>query len=206
MNKIVTDIKPQTKNKKRVNVYLDGEFACGLDLLTVLSNRIKVGMEISGERLKEIVIESEIRSATDVALTFVSKSPKTKKQVEDKLKNYNYDKAVIETAIKKVEEYGYIDDLDYAKRYVSTYKNQKGKLLLKCELIKKGVSQDIIESALNDLESQTYEVKRIAEKYLKGKQIDIKILQKCYKYLLSKGFSYDEVGEVISEIKSNNLE
>ena len=85
MNKIVTDIKPQTKNKKRVNVYLDGEFYCGLDIMTTLSNRIKVGMEISIDKLNEISLESEIRSATDVCLKFISKSAKTKKQVFDKL-------------------------------------------------------------------------------------------------------------------------
>ena len=33
---------------------------------------------------------------------------------------------------------------------------------------------------------------KIAEKYVKNKPNDIKTLQKCYKYLLSKGFTYED--------------
>ena len=40
--KKITDIKEQAKNKKRVSIYLDGEFYCGLDLVTAVKNRLKI--------------------------------------------------------------------------------------------------------------------------------------------------------------------
>ena len=202
MNKQVTAIVQQAKNKKRANLYLDGEFACGIDSFTLLENRIKVGDVVSTEHLNEILSESEVRSATEVLLKFISKSLKTKRQAKDKLLSYGYTEEVCNLAIKKVEEYGYLDDVDYANRYISTYHKQKGKLLLKCELLKKGVPQDVIESALSNIDSQTNELKAILGKYLRGKELDVKTLQKAYRHLLSKGFSCDEINEVMANLKN----
>ena len=38
--KTITDIKPQTKNNKRVSIYLDGAYYCGMELFTVMKYRL----------------------------------------------------------------------------------------------------------------------------------------------------------------------
>ena len=81
----ITDLKPQVKNAKRVSVYLDGNYYCGLDLITVMQSRLKVGDEITKERLIEIQRESEMQACMDVALRFLSKSVKTEKDIIKKL-------------------------------------------------------------------------------------------------------------------------
>ena len=83
--KKITDIKEQLKNKKRVSVYLDGEYYCGLDLVTALKYRLKVGEFIEEERLVEIQYTSEMQACFDKALTFISSSVKPEKQIKDKL-------------------------------------------------------------------------------------------------------------------------
>ena len=52
--KKITDIKPQVKNPTRCNIYLDNAFYCGLELETIMKNRLKIGTEIAEERLNEI--------------------------------------------------------------------------------------------------------------------------------------------------------
>ena len=47
----ITAVTPQLKDDKRVNVYIDGAFACGLSLETAVKNKLKAGVEIDGERL-----------------------------------------------------------------------------------------------------------------------------------------------------------
>ena len=190
--KTITDIKSQVKNKKRVSVYLDGVYYCGLDLLTVMKNRLKVGMEIDEQTLVEIQKSSEMSACFDSAINYLSKSVKTEKELTCKLLKKGYLQEVIDEVIVKLKEYKYIDDKDYAERYVSTYKQRKGKRLLKIELLKKGVSLLDSEGALNDIESESETALSLAEKYVKNKEKDAKTLQKCYKYLLSKGFSYED--------------
>ena len=72
--KKITDIKPQVKNPTRCNIYLDNAFYCGLELETIMKNRLKIGTEIAEERLNEIQTESESLRALDKALNFISLS------------------------------------------------------------------------------------------------------------------------------------
>lgn len=190
--KQITALKEQVKNKKRVSVYLDGEFYCGLDLVTALKYRLKVGEFIEESRLVEIQYQAEMQSCFDKALSFISTSVKTEKQIKDKLLGLGYLEEIVEKAIEKLKSYGYVDDGDFANRFVSTYKGVKGKKLIKLELRRKGVSEKDVENAAIDIESQQDACDGICDKYLKNKEKDQKTLLKCYKYLLSKGFDYDE--------------
>lgn len=197
--KKITDIKEQLKNKKRVSVYLDGEYYCGLDLVTALKYRLKVGEFIEEERLVEIQYTSEMQACFDKALTFISSSVKTEKQIKDKLKKLGYLDEIIDSTLEKLKGYGYVDDGDFARRFTTTYKGVKGKKLIKLELKKKGVSDTDAENAVSEIQSQQETVDKLAEKYLKNKEKDKNNILKCYKYLLSKGFDYDEAKQAVEK-------
>ena len=190
--KTITELKTQAKNAKRVSVYLDGQYYCGLDLQTVVKNRLKVGLSLEESELIDIQRESEFSACYNSALNLISKSVKTEKEVSDKLIKKGYLKEIVEEVIEKVKSYGFIDDKNYAERYVSTYKNIKGKRLITLELKKKGVSEKDYKEILDETDSQQETAYNLAVKYLKNKAIDEKTIRKCYNYLLSKGFSYDE--------------
>ena len=201
----ITDLKPQVKNAKRVSVYLDGNYYCGLDLITVMQARLKVGDDITKERLIEIQRESEAQACMDVALRALSKSVKTEKDIVKKLISKGFLEEIALETVKKLKGYGYINDADYSNRYAETYKNRKGKKLIKLELKQKGVDERVIDETLNAIESEIETAISIAEKYCKNKEKDLKLKQKCYKYLLSKGFSYEDsmtaTNKVIGEIE-----
>ena len=86
----ITAITPQVKDKKRCNIYIDGRFYCGLTLESTIKNRLKVGQEISLETLAEIQLESEKNTALDKALTHLSATRKTEKQIRDFLAGKGY--------------------------------------------------------------------------------------------------------------------
>ena len=190
--KTITDLKPQLKNGKRVSVYLNGSYYCGLDLLTVMKFRLKVGSEIEESELIEIQKNSEAQACFDSSLNIISKSVKTEKEILDKLTKKGYLKEIIDEVLVKLRSYGFADDKNYAERYISTYKGVKGKRLLKLELKKKGVKESDSQEVLDGIENEYETALKIAEKYVKNKEKDLKTLQKCYKYLLSKGFSYED--------------
>ena len=85
MNEI-TAITPQMKDKTRCNIYIDGRFYCGMSLETTIKNRLKVGQIVSLEKLSLMQLESEKSTALDKALTHISATRKTEKQVCDFLK------------------------------------------------------------------------------------------------------------------------
>ena len=190
--KTITDIKPQTKNNKRVSIYLDGAYYCGMELFTVMKYRLKVGNTYTEEEIINIQITEEKNSAFDYALNVLSKSVKTEKEIRLKLSKRGYLEEIIEETIIKLKSYGYVNDEEYATRYVNTYSKNKGKRLLKNELKIKGVDDSVLKEVDNIVDNEIETAIKIAEKYVKNKPNDIKTLQKCYKYLLSKGFTYED--------------
>lgn len=189
--KKITDIKPQVKNPTRCNIYLDNVFYCGLELETIMKSRLKIGTEITEERLNEIQTESESLRALDKALNFISLSKKTKKEVEDYLKKKGYLGGTIETVISKMSAYKFINDEEYAKDYVKSYSKKKGNRLLAMELKRKGVGDGEISEAIEERSDESEGANTVAEKYLRGKERTKENAVKCYRYLLGKGFSYD---------------
>lgn len=191
--KTITDIKPQVKNPTRCNIYLDNSFYCGLELETVMRHRLKIGASVSPEDLDEIQAESETMRALDKALNFISRSQKTKKQVAEYLESKGYLEKTIEAVLDKMSAYKFVNDQNYAKDYAKSASKNKGKRLISLELKRKGVSDEDMDEALNDIdgETETEAATKIAEKYLKSKEKTRENAVKCYKYLLSKGFDYD---------------
>lgn len=192
MNEI-TAITPQVKDKTRCNIYVDGRFCCGLTLETVVKNRLKIGQSITEEKLSEIQLESEKNSALDKALTHISATMKTQKQIREFLTKKGYLPAVIDYVLEKMRSYNFLNDGMYAEAYVESASKRKGGRLIKMELRNKGVSEMEIESALDHLdeEQEIATASVILEKYMRNKEADVVTLQKAYRYLMGKGFSYD---------------
>lgn len=192
MNEI-TAITPQVKDKTRCNIYVDGRFCCGLTLETVVKNRLKVGQIVTQEQLEEMQLESEKHTALDKALHFLSATRKTEREIRTYLTKKGYLPAVIEYVIEKLREYGFINDGEYAEAYTESAAKRKGGRLIRMELKNKGLSDEAIDGALSELDSEQEleTAKRILEKYMRGKTADKETLQKAYRYLMSKGFDYE---------------
>ena len=184
----ITDIMPQIKDKTRVNLYLDGKFYCGMDLVTVLSNRLKAGMEISEEDLGEMQRLSEEERALTKAMHYLTGSIKTEKEVADYLAKKGYTPALIAAVVARLIDYSFLNDAEYAKEYAESYAAKKGARLIALELRQKGISQQDIAEALTDF-SEEEGASSTLQKYLRGKEISRETLQKAYRHLLSKGFS-----------------
>ncbi len=201
--KVITKISVQEKNKKRSNIFLDGSYYCSLSNIVVLQNRLKVGQNIEEQTLCDIQRESESSEAFDLALSYISKYTKTKKQLLEYLMRKGYTYPVAFKAVEKLESYGYVNDENFAKHYVEANSKNKGKLLLKRELALKGINEKCADNAVNGILDEGESAFNLAKKYMRGKPNDFKTLQKCYRYLLSKGFSFDSAHDVISKLKDD---
>ena len=199
MNEI-TSITPQIKDKTRCNIYIDGRFCCGLTLEATVKNRLKVGQTIDPVRLAEIQLESEKNTALDKALTHVSATRKTEKQVRDFLAGKGYLPAVVDYVIDKMRGYNFLNDSEYAEAYVEFAGVKKGGRLIKMELRAKGVAEEEIDAALQNLDGETQEqaASAILQKYMRHKTADKETLPKAFRYLMGKGFDYETARAALS--------
>ena len=147
----ITGITPQIKDKTRCNIEVDGRFYCGMKLETVMQNRLKAGMCVSLETLSRMQLESEKMTALDKALTHITSSMKTEREIRDFLKKKGYLSDVCDYVAEKMKGYGFLDDGQYAKTYAESAGKRKGRRLIAAELKRKGVGDGEIEEALNGL-------------------------------------------------------
>lgn len=204
----ITALVAQKKDKTRCNVYVDGRFCCGLTVETVVKNRLKIGTQITAERLEEMQMESEKSKALSQGLSFISVSQKTRKQVRDHLSKKGYLPQVVDYVLEKMEGYEFLDDGAYAKSYAASALKRKGNRLIRLELKQKGVSEEEIDGAFQneDRETELAAATALAEKYLKNKPKDRETLQKAYRYLMGKGYEFDTAKSALSALVEGGIE
>ncbi len=200
--KIITEIKQVGKSEK-YKLFLNEEFAFFVSLECIYKNSLKQGQEHNEEFLKQIKFESDNYFAFNMALNLMTTALKTKSQLDQYLYKKGFDKQVRTNTIEKIESYGYVNDKDYAERYVESVKNQKGINLIKQQLFAKGVSKQIIDEVLKEF-SQEDELETLAKKFLRNKDKDDSTKQKLYRHLISKGFGYSDAMKTVTKFFSGD--
>ena len=140
--------------------------------------RVKEAKELKDDWQREREMAEIVARGEDVKVR--------KKRLREK---YDFDDLIV----RRLCEKGYVDDVRFAEYYVENRFVKKGisKKRLKMELIKKGVSQDIIEEVLGGRNDEEEILKIIAKK--RAKYDDEKLVA----YLCRQGFSYQLVKELV---------
>ena len=196
----ITAITPQKKDKTRCNIEIDGRFYCGMKLETVMQNRLKAGEIVTPELLSEMQMQSEKQTALDKALTHITVSMKTEKEIRDFLARKGFLQNVCDYVVDKMKEYGFLDDALYAKQYTEYAGKKKGARLIALELKRRGVDDETARNAVAEIEDGDQAACRVLEKYMRGKEINRDTLRKAYAHLVSKGFDYDTARSALKSL------
>ena len=162
----ITDIQPQKNHKSKVNIWIDGVFAFGMFEKDAAALNLYRNRELTEEQLCGIKQTVILRNAKETALQMLSRRDFTRQMMWEKLKQKQVPQDVAEQVIAFLEEYRYLDDEAYAKRYVTYHSAAKGKHRLRQELLQKGIESETAEEALMDL-NQADALYRMAELLLK---------------------------------------
>lgn len=205
----ITGMKEGVKNPERVNVYVNEKFAFSLDVAQVVDFHLKIGFEISEAEFEELKRASEFGKLYQRALEWVLSRPRSEKECRDylykKIFEKKLDKNYIDLITDKLKEKKYLDDRKFAEFWVENRFVKKGVSLkrLKMELMKKGISKEIIdevmsESGRNDAE----EIRKIITKKARKYDDERELIQ----YLCRQGFSYQLVRELVEESSLGSME
>lgn len=211
----VTQLSSQKKDSSRVNLYVDGEFFCGLSLDAVAKFGIYQGREIEEKELAEILVDELKNRFFQRAMSYISRAIKTEYQMRRYLKTLSIKKKgtwykeieedqledIIEEIITKLKEYDYLDDEEFAFQFITSRIRTKprGKQVLVSELMSKGVDKDLAKEKVDELVADEYDVlRRVYEKKYKGEKITIRDNKKI-DFLKRKGFNWDLIKQLIED-------
>ena len=93
-----------------------------------------------------------------------------------------------------------MDDAEYCRQYLSFAGKNKGRLLLKAELKKRGADESCIEAALETLSGEEESARAVLDKYMKNREFTKENLYKAFRHLLSRGFGYDAAKSALSSL------
>lgn len=203
------------KSGKRVNLFLDNKFFCGLDLAAALASHLKAGQELSQKKISSLINQSLYEELYQKTLNYISCRPRSKKEITDYLKkklskSKNVSKKISASLIDKITakliKNNFINDSTFAKWWIKQRLEfrPKGKIALKSELVQKGILREIIDEALSCLQSEN-ELSAAKKIYLKAakqlKSIDPrKRKQRLISRLSSRGFSWEIIKTVLDDL------
>ncbi|MEM7333435.1 MAG: RecX family transcriptional regulator [Chloroflexota bacterium] len=188
----VTRLTRQKRNKERVNVYLDDEFAFGVTMITAV--RLRIGQELSDEEIAKLKIEDSYEVAKQTAMNFITYRPRSVSEVRKNLRGKSFDDETIEKVLNRLIELEMLSDEAFVRYWVdqrTTFK-PRSQMALRAELLKKGVAMDAIDAVVSDVD-ETSAAQQAAQKQMsRWRFLDEETFRKkAMGFLQRRGFRFD---------------
>ncbi|HTE22170.1 MAG TPA: RecX family transcriptional regulator [Candidatus Limnocylindria bacterium] len=190
----ITAIKQQIKRQDRYSIYVDDKYLFSFSENELIGSGLKVNQELSERELLALKDQAVLGKAYDRALNLISHRPRSEWELRDYLKRKDYDEDVITSTIERLHDRGYVNDLDFARRWVQSRRLLKStsKRRLSQELRQKRIADDVISQVLEADETDERQVLReLIER--KRKQTKYQDNLKLMQYLSRQGFNYDDI-------------
>jgi regulatory protein len=209
---VVTALEVQKRNKKRVNVFVDDEYAFSLSLDEAA--RLHKGQTLTDADVDRLVGEAAVTVATDSAARFLTTRPRSEKEIRQNLAQKDTPPDVIDAALERLTALGYIDDRAFAELWVRdrmTFKPTSPRAL-RFELRQKGIDAEIIDAALADLDAEdaAYQAAQSQARRLRAGISRRDFQNKISTFLQRRGFSYgaarSTLRRLMQEIDAENPE
>ena len=180
------------------------DFTCAeLDDELIRFFGIRQGAEYDDAGIKRIKHFSARKIAKDKALEFLKYRSKSESELRRKLSGKKIRRDIIDEVLADLSRVGIINDREFAMRFSRDFISRKpaGEFLLKMELKKKGIKDEIIdetvEAVYSELDKKELILKLIRKKKFDPAAAEQKEKKRMYDFLLRRGFSWDLIGEVM---------
>ena len=200
----ITAIKAQRRNRERVSIFLDGEFAFGL--ARVSAGWLQVGQILGEEKIAALKADDELEMAYLRAINFLSYRPRSSAEIRRNLRKYEVPELCIEPTIERLEKNRFLNDKDFAEIWVenrNTFR-PRGRRALSIELRQKGITDEVIQSTLDEMvdeEKLVYQagIKK-ARTLAKGNLEWQDFRKKLAAFLARRGFNYGVISPILAEL------
>jgi regulatory protein len=197
----ITRLEVQKRNDQRVNVYLDGAYAFGLTLEEAM--KLHKGQVLTAAEIEALRNEDDVIKAVDRAARFIAYRPRSEQEVRRNLKEKDVDPVVIDKAIERLYNLGYLDDLAFAAFWVkdrNTFKPTSPRAL-RYELKQKGVPESVIAEVLEEVEAGDAAYRAAQSQVRKLSRYDKDTFrQKLNGFLQRRGFSFSDARSAIEQL------
>lgn len=199
--------------KKKSNIYeiiLSDKTSLSFYDETIFHYNLLLTKEINKTDLKDINYFNLQVEAYYKALNYIKKKLRTKLEIYNKLKGFNYDENIIKNVLEKLEKQKYLNDELYIKSYINDQVNLtlKGPIKIKRELNNLGFNN--IDSYFESIDKKVWEnkVQKIIDKNIKSNKKYSKnnLVIRIKNNLVQNGYNIDDFSYLFDNIKIEDNE
>jgi regulatory protein len=194
MSRTITALQLQQRNKERVNVFLDGEFAFALSMMRAA--QLRKGQELTESEIEALQAEDERNTAYQKAVRFLGHRPRSQREVEQRLAAKGFTPEQIAYVVQRLREEGYLDDEAFAQ-YWRENRDQfrpRSARALRYELRQKGVDKQVIDETLADADDEAAAWAAVEPKLGRWQDLEQAAFErKVMGFLARRGFGHDVV-------------
>lgn len=203
--KTVTAIEVQKNNPRRVNIYLDDEFAFGLARITAAW--LKVGQRVDEQKVQKLLFDEALEKAYQQAMLLLSFRARSEAEIRKNLAKHEFPAEVLDETIQRLREEKLVNDEDFAQAWVANRSEfrPRSRRALTVELKRKGVAESAIRAATEavDEESLAYLAAQKQIRRLSG--LDwVTFREKLSGFLARRGFSYEIISPTVKRLWSEH--
>lgn len=197
----ITAIEVQKWRKDRVNVFIDDEYAFSLQEILAVS--LKRGQALTDQEIAALRQQDALESVYEKALFYLSFRPRSEQEMRRYLHDKGLDEERGEQVLGRLKRAHLVDDQDFARFWVESREahRPRGKRALRAELSLKGVSRDVIDESIEDVdeEAQAFEAARRVVHRLASLEQRL-FFHRLLGYLQRRGFGYDVAIQVVKAL------
>lgn len=132
----------------------------------------------------------------------------SEQELTDKLRRAGSAEEDIARVLEFCREYGFVNDLEYAKRKARDLQNLKkyGRHRISQELRQKGITPEFIDLALEELDDNEEETLYPLVKKRLGGDFERKNIDRCIRYFMYRGYGFGDIKECIDRAKTEEDE
>lgn len=208
---LISKISEQKRRPNRRNVFLDGTFAFGCNLNVVAKFRLREGMNLSNDQVRQIQLGEVKQECFDRAMAALSSRLQGRAELRKKLMRRGYGDAVVDAVLEDLARLGYLDDERFAKTKALSAAQHKhhGRRRAFAELMKSGVRGDVADKALAEVYAEhdsTAVARELSLKQLpRLKKLEPAAARRRLVGMLQRrGFDYDAIKPVVDEVLGNS--
>lgn len=205
---VITAIKKE-RGRYRVTVNESDDVMVPVSLMR--ERPLKEGQSFDLEEYDNWLMVRQYRFALDRAVGYLAARARSKREIEQKLRQAGYRPCTVEMVIYKLEREHLLDDADFARQWVESRSTHKlGRSRIAQELRRKGIAQEEADEALSAIEDEDQLAGAIAlaEKAaarIKPGEDMRKAASRIAGMLARRGYSWDIAKEAIQQALSDEI-
>lgn len=197
----ITGLRFQQHDNHRVNVYLDGEYAFGLQ--DIVAARLHLGQELSPAEITALCEKDSLEAMNERVLRLLAGRPRSEREVRSYLKRRGADDATVEQLLTRLREQHLVDDAEFARSWVENREEfrPRGARALRAELWQKGIDAEVADAAVQTVDEEQSALRaaaRLAERLARTEEQEFR--RRVFGLLQRRGFGYQVSQRVVARL------